>query len=276
MIKTARAFCQTGGTILALGLSMCATAALAETGTLPELPDLPQTEPVGLGTNAACDAAPDVRLSHLPPALVLLSISAPCRAGEPVQIAHAALGFSVILDDRGRFNATVPAIADPAALTVTVGDGAPVTGTLPVPDLASVTRLVLSARAAPGLHLSADLPAAGERAARRVDHLAPGLPTLAQGGFVTRLGDPTSAAPYLAEVLTLPAGESGARVAITAEVVAANCARDLLAMLALTDPAHPAATGAISLSMPACDASGERLVIGDDPLRRLLTVASAP
>lgn len=276
MIQTTRAFRRAQCVVVAFGLALLAAPALAETGSLPALPDLPATEPVGLGANAACDTAPDIRLWHLPPALMLLSLSAPCRAGEPLQISHGALGFAVVLDDKGRFTATIPALADPAELSVTFGGGARVTASVPVPDLASVTRLVLNARAAPGLHLSADLPATGAQGPRRVDHQTPGLPTLAGGGFLTRLGDTSSPAPHLAEVLTLPVASDGAQLAVTAEVGPANCDRDLLLMLALGKAAQPVATGAISLSMPACDASGERLVIGDESLRRLLTVAAAP
>lgn len=273
MTRTARGLCLIGFATLVLS----GPVAHAETaaGTLPALPDLPQTEPVGLGENAACAAPAKVTLSHLPPALALFVLSAPCRGGEPVRIAHGALSFAAILDAQGRFHATIPALTDPAEITVTVGDDAPVAASLPIPDLSTVTRLALSTRGAPDLHLAADLPLPDGGASRQVDHRAPGLPTLAQGGFLTRLGDPELPARQLAEVLTLPAVASAAQLAVVADVVPANCDRDLLATLALTTPGQPASTGAISLSMPACDAVGERLVIADTPLRRALSVGDA-
>lgn len=273
MTRTARGLCLIGFA----ALTLCGPVAHAETaaGTLPALPDLPQTEPVGLGENTACDAPAKVTLSHLPPALALFVLSAPCRGGEPVRVTQGALAFAAILDPQGRFHATIPALADPAEFTVTVGDDAPVTATLPVPDLATVTRLALSTRGAPDLHLMAGLPQAEDGGSRLVDHRAPGLPTLAQGGFLTRLGDPALPARQLAEVLTLPATADTAQVAVVADVVPANCGRDLLATLAMAAPGTSATTGAISLSMPACDAVGERLVITDAPLRRALSVAAA-
>ncbi len=273
MTGTARGLCLIGlVTLLLTG----AVAHAEPAGTLPALPDLPQTEPVGLGENAACAAPARVTLSHLPPALALLVLSAPCRGGEPVRIVHGPLAFSAILDPQGRFHATIPALADPAEFSVAVGADLPVTARLPVPDLATVTRFALSTRGAPDLHLAADLPRADGGGSRQVDHRTPGLPTLAQGGFLTRLGDPGLPALHLAEVLTLPAAADAAQLAVMADVVPANCGRDMLATLALTAPGAPAKTGAISLSMPACDAVGERLVIADAPLRRALSVAVAP
>lgn len=271
MTRTARGLCLIGFA----ALTLCGPIAHAETaaGALPALPDLPQTEPVGLGENTACDAPAKVTLSHLPPALALFVLSAPCRGGEPVRVTQGALAFAATLDAQGRFHATIPALADPAQFTVTVGDDAPVTATLPVPDLSIVTRLALSTRGAPDLHLMADLPQA-DGGSRQVDHRAPGLPTLAEGGFLTRLGDPALPAKQLAEVLTLPAAADTAQVAVVADVVPANCGRDLLATLAMAAPGASATTGAISLSMSACDAVGERLVIADAPLRRALSVAA--
>lgn len=274
MTRTASSLCLIGFA----ALTLCGPVARAQTaGTLPALPDLPQTEPVGLGENSACDAPAEVTLSHLPPALVLFVLSAPCRGGEPVRITQGALAFAATLDAQGRFHATVPALADPAEFTVSVGDDAPVTATQPVPDLSTVTRLALGTRGAPDLHLAADLSLAEGGGLRQIDHRAPGLPTLAQGGFLTRLGDPALPARQLVEVLTLSADAADtAQVAVTADVVSANCGRDLLATLAMAAPGTTAATGGISLSMPACDAVGERLVIPDEPLRRALAGEVAP
>jgi hypothetical protein len=252
-----------------------AAPALGETGagTLPTLPDLPETEPLGLGGNVACDRPAEVGLSHLPPALLLLTVTAPCRADEPVRVTHGALAFAGVLDAKGRFHATVPALADPAELSVSVGDDVPVTARHPVPDMAGVTRLALSTRGAPGLHLAADLPAGAALPARRIDGQAPGLPSLAQGGFLTRLGDPALPGARLAEVLTLSAPST---LSLVAEVTADTCGRDLLATLAFAAPGQSAATGAISLSLPGCDAVGERLVVADADLRRHLAGTVAP
>ena len=262
--------------VLALFLSLAAPA-LGETGAgeLPALPDLPKTEPLGLGGNEACDHPAEVALSHLPPALLLLTVSAPCRADERVRVTHGALGFAGVLDAKGRFHATIPALADPAEMSVSVGDDAPVTASHPVPDLTGVTRLAISTRGMAGLHLTADLPvgATGDQPARHIDAQAPGLPNLAQGGFLTRLGDPSLPGAQLAEVLTLSAP---AALSLVAEVTPDTCDRDLLATLAFTTPDRPAATGAISLSLPACDAVGERLVVADVDLRRHLAGATAP
>lgn len=266
----------TGPLLASALLVLPGAVALAETGALPALPDLPATDPVGLGTNTACADPAQVRLSALPPALVLVAVSAPCRAGEPVRIAHGGMSFAALMDDRGRYHVTLPALADPAEVSVTVGDDAAVSARQPVPDLASVTRLALGQRGRADLGLAADLPAMGDVPARRVDAQAPGLPTLAQGGFLTRLGDPALAAPHLAEVLTLPADRGGPVLSLLAGVTADNCGRDLLATLALSAPDRPPATGAISLALPDCDAVGERLVVSDADLRGLLVTAPAP
>lgn len=239
---------------------------------LPDMPDLPVLEPQALGAGGACTTPPKASLATLPPALLMLTVTAPCQADTAVRITHGALGFAGLLDAEGRFTATIPALSDPARVTVTAGDAAPVDLTRPVPDLATVSRLALSVRGQTGLHLAADLPGTTPR---RVDGDAPGLPTLGQGGFLTRLGDPSLPAPQLAEVITLPAARA-ARLSVVADVTPDNCDRDLLAMVLMAEPAAAPAAGAISLSMPGCDAVGEQLVISDDPLRRLLRVSATP
>ena len=205
-------------------------------------------------------ADPSLKLAPLAPAMVTVTLTAPCHPGESVTITHAGLRFSARTDDKGGLILTLPALTSPARVDLALAEGAALTASAPIADLAMVARVALQPMGATGLHLRA--AQAGTRPA--ISATDPGQPDLATGGFLTLLGD--KAQGPQAEVLTLPAGSGANRTILHADVDAGNCGRDLLAMTYQSQPEGAPSAGALTLAMPACTAPGKQIDIAIDHL----------
>ncbi|MCY1126714.1 hypothetical protein OU426_07615 [Frigidibacter sp. RF13] len=208
----------------------------------------------------AC-AEPTLKLVKLRTAMLGLSLSAPCHAGEVVRVSHASLTFAARLSATGTYATTIPALGTAGAVEVTMERGIRLEQVIPVPDIGTVVRIALQLRGQDGLHLNALANGAAFDAPGLIAPATPGHPSLGRGGYLTRLGDPTLDDPLLAEVLTLPASADAARPMLVVEVGAANCARDLLVTVATAEGRAVPRTGAVSFSMPDCDAAGQRLAL---------------
>jgi hypothetical protein len=209
---------------------------------------------------AAC-ADPTLRLVKLRTAMLGLSVTAPCHAGEVIRISHGALAFAVRLGPTGRYATTIPALGTAGQVEVTMDRGVRLEQVVPVPDIGTVVRIALQLRGRDGMHLNGLGQGAGFDAPGLIAPWAPGPPSLGKGGYLTRLGDPTLDDPLLAEVLTLPASAEAARPMLVVEVSADNCARDLLVTVATAEGRAVPSTGAVSFSMPDCGATGQRLAL---------------
>ncbi|WP_284163864.1 hypothetical protein [Frigidibacter sp. SD6-1] len=208
----------------------------------------------------AC-AEPRLKLARLRTAMIALTVSAPCHAGEVIRISHAALTFAARLTPEGTYRATIPALGTAGAVEVTMDRGVRLEQVIPVPDIGTVVRIALQLRGKGGMHLNALASGADFASPGLIAPATPGLPTLGKGGYLTLLGDPTLDDPLLAEVLTLPASADAARPLLVIEVGADNCARDLLVTVATAEGRAVPRTGAVSFSMPDCDATGQRLAL---------------
>lgn len=226
---------------------------------------LPLAVAVGALLAPAANAAetcadPSLKLMPQVPAMVTLTLAAPCHPGEGLTITHAGLRFPARTDDRGGLTLTLPVLTTPARVDLMLAEGRVLTASAPISDLAMVARVALLPIGTPGLHLRA--PQAGTRPA--ITAANPGKPDLATGGFLTVLGD--SAQGPQTEVLSLPADTATGRAVLHADVDATSCGHDLLAMIYRNQPEGTPSAGALTLAMPACTAPGRQIEIAVDTL----------
>lgn len=205
-------------------------------------------------------AGPSLTLTPQIPAMVTLTLTAPCHPGESLTISHTGLRFPARTDDRGGLTLTLPVLTAPARVDLTLADGTVLTASAPISDLATVARTALLPIGTPGMHLRA--APAGTRPA--ISAANPGQPDLATGGFLTLLGD--SAQGPQTEVLSLPADTATGRAALHADVDATSCGHDLLAMIYSSQPEGAPSAGALTLAMPACTAPGRQIKVVVDTL----------
>lgn len=205
-------------------------------------------------------AGPSLTLLPRVPAMVTLTLAAPCHPGESLTITHAGLRFPARTDDRGGMTLTLPVLTTPAQVDLTLADGAVLTASAPISDLATVARTALLPIGTPGLHLRA--AQVGTRPA--ITAANPGQPDLATGGFLTLLGD--SAQGPQTEILSLPADTASGLAILHADVDDSSCGHDLLAMIYRIQPDGPPSPGALSLAMPACTAPGKQIEVAVDGL----------
>ncbi len=214
----------------------------------------------------AC-ADPALHLSALKPAMLGLTVTAACHAGDRVRVSHGPLQFTARLDDKGRYTTALPALAMAGQAGIDLPRGVHLEALRPVTDIGAVMRLALVGGGG-ALHLSATMPGA----AGPIDAQHTGLPTLGLGGFLTRLGE--DAAPV--EVLTLRPGAEAQDLRLTADVTAGNCGRDLAATVIITDGHARPTTQAVSFAMPDCGAVGQRVMLDAGALTAEVAVAAAP
>ncbi len=205
--------------------------------------------------------------SSRPPAMVSLTLTAPCRANAQVVVRHGDLEFTGLTDTLGTLVVRVPALAHPAVFEAVFPDGTREETEVLVPDLAEVTRVVLQWTGDPGLSLHAFEFGAeyGE-----LGHVWADAPRSAQaaingrGGFLSRLGIEAGNAK-MAEIYSYPVGATNTdgvvRLAIEAEVTAANCGLDIQGTSLQAGLAGGLDPVSLTLAMPDCDAIGEFLVL---------------
>ena len=233
---------------------------------LPELLPVPPAEPIAL--QPICDASLSATLA--PAAMVDLTLTAPCAPDAAVVIHHQGMMFTVITDSAGLARVSVPALADMSVFVAELRDGAGAAASIMVPDLASYDRAVLQWQGQAGMELhalefGASYTDPGHVWAGATRDAAAAL--AGAGGFVTRLGDDSADAALIAEVYTFPNGTAShdgtVDLSVEAEVTAANCGRDVAAQSIQIMPGAEPAVIDLTMTMPACDAVGEYLVLNN-------------
>lgn len=237
------------------------------------------TEPLDMTT--ATDAAPaepemaacavDVQGSAKPGALLEISITAPCNAGETVGFEHAGLKFSEQLWPDGTLVVEVPAMTGSARLAVHFADGTDEEIELTVPDFDAFDRMAVIWQGATGLQLHALENGAGYGDAGHVWADTPATPDAAingTGGFISVLGSTTSG--YAADVYTYPADlmRKGVEpeVSVEAQVMENTCGGRIEGWILRTNPGRAPNMEPLTMVVPGCDAVGEYLVLRDLPV----------
>lgn len=239
-----------------------AAATLPEPPALPGLPDaLPVALrlPVDAGTAVAVAAAPacdpHLTLAAAPAAMLSLVLEARCNASERVVILSDGLSFTALTSDAGGLRLTLPAMRDPAQVTVRFPGGQRVTAGADVPQLAQVSRVAVQWEGPDAFRLDALEFGAAFGSAGDVSPDAPRVPSApgrARGGYMKLLGDASVPLPMLAQVYTVPKALSAAgKVAlqVSAPVTEKTCGRELLGQMVVAggDASY------IELAMPGCD-----------------------
>ena len=198
-----------------------------------------------------------VTATPMPGAMVALDVMDPCRPDARVEIRHMALRLSARTDAMGLLTLDIPAMESPARFVVQLESGAIATAETDLPDLADYARAAIVWTGPPAITLlggagqpSQDDPAmtAGIRAET--------------GQFLSRLGDATLAAPYLAHVLTSPiALRNDPSISVEIAVDAATCGQPLAARSLYSQGGGAVQMADISLTLPGCDAMGEFLIL---------------
>lgn len=240
-----------------------ALAALSDGAGAGIAADLPAEEPAPA---FGCEIA--LRAQPIAAAMVRLSLSAPCLAGERFTLHHNGMMFAQATDDAGAAELTVPALSEAAVFIATFVTGPSAVAQAEVSTLEYYDRAVVQWRGPDGLQIhaleyGADYDDEGHvwsGSDRSMADAARG-----EGGFVSRLGDPGLLEPMLAEVYTFPSGtalvDGEIRLSLEAEVTEGNCGKDVEAQALQKSGTRRMQVRELTMAMPGCDAVGDYLVL---------------
>ena len=250
----------------------------------PDLDFLPMSPPAQerkiqmISSKPLCDVSLSAAVRA--PAMVDLSLSAPCFAKEDVVVSHAEMRFSATTAADGTLNVSVPALMADAVFEVVFESGPSETVRLRVESVMLYDRVVVQWQGAQGLQIhareyGADYGDAGHVWIQNPRNVrAAGLDS---GGFLTRHGEPEAPDRLLAEVYTFPSAlsdtKSSVQLTLEAEVTEANCGTEIAGQTMEILGGKLMQTQRVSLKVPDCDAVGEYLVLNN--LLQGLTVASS-
>jgi len=159
-------------------------------------------------------------------ATLSVTLTAPCAANQTVVLRHAGLAVTYQTTASGALFADIPALDAEGMVTVRLQDGQELSGASPVPEVASINRLVVQGMADDRFSLQSDLPR-------------------------LTLGEAVGPVPLLAEVATWPTGQAPT-LAIEAAVNGATCGRELLGEVILSE-AGQITRNDLTFAMPECD-----------------------
>jgi hypothetical protein len=230
----------------------------------------PDMAPPSLESPVIPDPACSVSLVATPAAaaMVDLELSAACSPQARVTIHHQGMIFSVTTDDAGFARVAVPALAEGAVFIADLGNGEGAVAVTSIPDFDRFDRVALQWEGVDGPEVHALEFGATYGEPGHVWHGAsPGadMAMSGQGGFLVRLGDGLGLNPMMAEVYTFPSGfsQKSGQVAFSIEtpVTQGNCGTELAAQTIQVSPGADLFALDLEMSIPACEAVGEILVL---------------
>ena len=225
-----------------------------------------ETQPDRLAAARDCP----VRLTAEPRAgaMVALSLEAPCYASEQVTIHHQGLMFTEVTSAEGQLSIDVPALSEKALFIAAFDNDDGATAIAEVPAVPFYDRVALQWRGDTGLQLharefGADYFSEGHVWAAATGDM--GRTAKGVGGFLTRLGDPETLTPRMAEIYSFPAGAARktgeVAVSVEAELTDANCGDAVEAQTLELRGGAARQVHDLELEMPACDSVGDFLVL---------------
>ncbi len=202
---------------------------------------------------------------------VTLSLNAPCFGNERVTFHHNGLMFSDTTDADGQLEVMVPALSQRAVFIMEFANGRGAVAVADVPTLEDFDRIVLQWVGKSGFQVHAREFGASYGEKGHVwsgsAHLEGAETDRLRHGFVTRLGDPGTLAPRLAEVYSFPTGmanlSGSIQLSVEAEVTDTNCGRDISAQILDRRRGKGLHTDDLVLAMPECSKVGEFLVLNN-------------
>jgi hypothetical protein len=197
--------------------------------------------------------SPALQLAAMPGALIHLSLSAPCNAGQRIVVRHSGLSFAVRTGSNGRVGLSLPALKQDAMVAVYLEDSRLLLGRIEVPDAGEYTRFALAWEAPTELEFRVT---SGER-------ILVGSPDVAQGAVpvVMSLGSPSVQSPLFAQVYSVP-GPALDDAEITADlrITPATCGRTLR-LVSLLSQNGVVSQADLPVAVPLCGTSGDILVL---------------
>ncbi|RVV97872.1 translocase [Mesobaculum littorinae] len=221
----------------------------------------------GGASDTAADCQPSLTGMAVPGGMVHLTLTAPCHAGNRIELRQGPLLFADSIADDGTYMVALPALTPRPEVELAIDGGDILSTRVEMPEGPDLTHVALQWEGQAGMHLHALEFGAGFGDAGHVWADAPGEVTRAvngQGGFLTELGDPALPDPLLAEVYTLPreAAQPGTvTLSVEAAVTETTCGRDIRAETLQSDADGLQHVRTLSLAMPGCDAVGEIVVL---------------
>ena len=232
--------------------------------TAPKIATDQEYSALGLACDVTLDATQSVG------AMVTLDFKAPCHVNETVTVTHEGLAFTAVTSEIGHFTAQVPALAGRAKFDVDLIDGGTVSATTDVLGVSNYDRVALQWTGDSGLRIHALEMGAeyGERGhvwANAPQTIATALQS--RGGYLTALGSMTGPGAKHIEIYSFPTGQaqkSGVvRLSVEAEVTANTCNKEIAAQALQSGVDGKISIVDLTLSMPACDAIGDFLVLNN-------------
>jgi hypothetical protein len=224
--------------------------------------DLQPADPAKAEPAAACDTTLDLMTEAN--AMIGITLLAPCHPNQRVVLRHAGLAVTAQTTSTGALFTAIPALEADATVELSFADGTDASGTIAVPDVATLRRFGVQWQADDAFQVHAFENAAAYGAPGHVSAADPHRPAAgmqATGGFLSLLGDAATENPLLAEVYTFPADLTAKpEVVVEAAVTDKTCARELLAETLSSSGGSVFVTD-LTLAMPDCDAVGDYLVL---------------
>ena len=228
----------------------------------PVADDLQPADPAEAEPTAACDTTLDLMTEAN--AMIGITLLAPCHPNQRVVLRHAGLAVTAQTTSTGALFTAIPALEADATVELSFADGTDASGTIAVPDVATLRRFGVQWQADDAFQVHAFENGAAYGAPGHVSATDPHRPAAgmqATGGFLSLLGDAATDNPLLAEVYTFPADLTAKpEVVVEAAVTDKTCARELLAETLSSSGGSVFVTD-LTLAMPDCDAVGDYLVL---------------
>jgi hypothetical protein len=238
------------------------------------MPDATSDAAKGLNDFGLACAAPEMTVTAAAPAMLNITLAAPCAPNARVTLRHAALIFAARTDASGNLSVSVPALAPDGVVKAGFMSGTTLEARKSVPDIAAVSRSVLQWRGAADLRLNAYEYSAAFGSAGHIRTEAPRAPDTALGGYLTVLGDAELDRPLMAQVYTAPAGMTDVALEVESKITTADCGTDASARMLRLEGGELAIRD-ITIAMPGCDAVGDMVLMALPRLELPVSLATA-
>ena len=196
--------------------------------------------------------------------MIGITLLAPCHPNQRVVLRHAGLAVTAQTTSTGALFTAIPALEADATVELSFADGTDASGTIAVPDVATLRRFGVQWQADDAFQVHAFENAAAYGAPGHVSAANPHRPAVgmqATGGFLSLLGDAATENPLLAEVYTFPA-EATPRLTIEAAITDTTCGRELIGETLFSDGGK-VTVAELTMAVPGCDGLGGFVVLNN-------------
>ncbi len=202
-------------------------------------------------------------------AMVRLTLSSTCHAGQNVIVHHNGMMISDMLDGAGMMMLAIPALTETALFMAEIGEvGAVAVATAEVPSLSFYDRVALQWQGNTGLELHAREFEAEYKTDGHIWRESPqsmDRAALGEGGFLVALGNSNIEGANYAEVYTFPSatvsGSGSVLMSVEAVVEETNCDQDVDAQALQVFSGGDLVVRELSIAMPNCESVGDLIVL---------------